>query len=305
MNQVRADVGLDAVAGGSDLGKLSSDMATLLTGLEDLEERQPDLPDEVKASLADAKNDIHQALQGEEAENIQENLLKVSEGLVEQIIQYEVALQELAQEEQRDQALFQQADQDWQAAVRQLSEDSAFFAQIQAEAEALNPVYAETMYKVAHAEQAVELSEELANNSRNLLNQILKERKKERKARKKYFVNDLINKYVIFLEISAVILDLVGNIYPPAKMVAAIIRGYVIPIVRLIQAAYNEDWDAFKDQLADFAVNMAVEAAAASVGMSPQGVERLKKSANAILEGDWETALLGGSWEEVREDLIV
>ena len=88
MNQVRADVGLDAVAGGSDSDKLSSNMATLLGQLQDLEKQVPDLPDDVKALLADAKGDINSALQGEEAEKIQENLLKSAEGLVVQVEQY-------------------------------------------------------------------------------------------------------------------------------------------------------------------------------------------------------------------------
>ena len=59
----------------------------------------------------------------------------MTERLTEQIIQYEAAIQEIDLEEQRDQYLFQQAEQDLQLALRELSQDSELFAQLQAEAE--------------------------------------------------------------------------------------------------------------------------------------------------------------------------
>ncbi|MDE5084733.1 MAG: hypothetical protein O4859_27445, partial [Trichodesmium sp. St18_bin1] len=236
LNQVRADVGLDAVAGGSDPAQVQSNIATLLGQLQDLEKQVPDLPDDVKALLADAKGDIHLALRGEEAEGIYENLLKVTEGLIEQANQHKAAILELEIEEQKDLQLLELANQDLQTATRQFLEEIQNGKTLQAEREQINPLHIETLTKVAYAEQAVEISQELAKNSKKLLEDILEKRKEERKARKKAFWNDLLGTLALILDIIGTILLFtpLAPIGKALKIAAGVIRG--------IQAAINGDW---------------------------------------------------------------
>jgi hypothetical protein len=266
VNQVRADVGLDAVAGGSDSDKLSSNMATLLGQLQDLEKQVPDLPDDVKALLADAKGEIHSALQGKEAENIEKNLLKVSEGLMEQINQHQAAIAQIELEEQQDAVLLQQAENNLQGATRKLLEEALTFQSLGAERELLTPLNLETLQKVAYAEQAVEISQELAQESRDLLNRIIKQRKEERKARKKSFLNELLGMLIQVFEIVATILDFTGIGAP----IAAALRAASM-IFQVILAAYNGNWDLLKRMVA----NQIFGSIGGSIFMN-------------VIEGNWE-----------------
>ena len=231
VNQVRADVGLDAVAGGSDSDKLSSNMARLLGQLQDLEKQVPYLPDDVKALLADAKGDLHSALQGEEAEKIQENLLKSAEGLVVQVEQYKREIAQLDQEEQWHNHLLAQAENDLQAASRDFLEGLQRSDLLSGEREIIDPLYIETLSKVAYAERAIEVSEDLAKQSKDLLNRILKQRKEERKARKNAFWNELLSTITT-------ILSIVSFFAGPAAVILRTVSG----ALSAVQAGINGDW---------------------------------------------------------------
>ncbi|NES64024.1 MAG: hypothetical protein F6K24_01560 [Okeania sp. SIO2D1] len=295
VNQARADVGLGAVAGGSDSAQLQSDMAALLGQLQNLEQQQPNLPDDVKALLADARGDIYLALQGEEAEGIYENLLKVVEGLNEQIVQYQAAIQEIDLEEQRDQYLLQQAEQDLQLAIRGLAKDSELFKKLQAEAAVLSPIHAEAIYKVAYAEEAVELSENLANSSRDLLNQILKQRKEERKARRKSFVNEIFKIWLMQLQIAAITLTVLSFMFPPLVLIVAALQLMIQAMtlaVQALQAIYNGNWAAFRDST--FNVKLLLKVVAVAVGIDPayiDAAESVYKAYEAYESGDNSSAI--------------
>ncbi|MDY7005779.1 MAG: S8 family serine peptidase [Cyanobacteriota bacterium] len=241
VNQARADVGLDAVGGGSDPAQLQSDMVVLLGQLQNLEQQQPGLPDDVKALLADAKGDIYLALQGEEAENIQENLLKTTVGLVGQIQNYQTEIAKLDSEELWDNQLLAQAENDLQAASRELVEELQRSQALSGEREIINPLYIETLSKVAYAEQAVDISQDLAKQSKDFLGQILEQRKEERKARKKAFWNDLLSTVSTVLSILGTALLIVGG---AGTLLASIgtILSTASAGVSAVQAAVNGDW---------------------------------------------------------------
>ncbi|NEP79643.1 MAG: hypothetical protein F6K39_16615 [Okeania sp. SIO3B3] len=310
VNQVRADVGLGAVAGGSDSAQLQSDMAALLGQLQNLEQQQPDLPDDVKALLADARGDIYLALQGEEAENIEKNLLKVSEGLMEQINQHQAAIAQIELEEQQDEALLQRAENNLQGATRQLLEEALTFQNLGAERELLTPLNLETLQKVAYAEQAVEISQELAEESRDLLNRIIKQRKEERKARKKSFLNELLGMVIQVFDIVATILEFTGIGAP----IAAALRAASM-IFQVVLAVYNGNWDLLKSMVAnqifgpvggsifmnviegnweavgETILLQAAKAAAAHFGLDPSVVDSAYGAYKAYESGDSKLAL--------------
>ncbi|NET41649.1 hypothetical protein [Okeania sp. SIO2B3] len=247
VNEVRADVGLDAVAGGSNSAQLQSDMAALLGQLQNLEQQQPDLPDDVKALLADARGDINLALQGEEAENIQENLLKTAAGLVGQIQNYQTEIAKLDSEELWDNQLLAKAENDLQTASREMVEELQRSQALSGEREIINPLYIETLTKVAYAEQAVDISQDLAKQSKDLLGQILEQRKEERKARKKAFWNELLSTVTLVVSIVAAALTLGASLAVSAatitsmKSIAATLRT-IVTVLNVVQSAYNGDW---------------------------------------------------------------
>ena len=300
VNEVRADVGLDAVAGGSDVGKLSSDMATLLGQLQDLEERQPDLPDDLKALLADARGDIHSALQGEEAENIQENLLKTAEGLVGQVQYYETEMAKLEQEEQWDAHLLAKVGNDLQAASREFIEEVQRAELLSGEREVINPLYIETLSKVAYAEQAVEISEDLAKQSKDILNQILKQRKEERKARRKAFFNELLTVVVLVVSIVAAALTLGASLVGSGTLLgmsatsmtamASTLRT-ITSVLSAVQAAYNGDWGGAVFNAVMAAVNYGAGDLTNSIDNLNQSIEAIETGKQLATAAELESAV--------------
>ncbi|NET59252.1 MAG: hypothetical protein F6K47_24860, partial [Symploca sp. SIO2E6] len=231
LNQVRTDVGLATIDGTVDAAQLQVQLAELLAGLQalDNQDNQIQLPDDLQALLAEVRGDILLALAGDEAKKIEENLLQVAEGLIEQINQYRTEISQIELEEQQDEALLQQAEQDIQAATLQLVQEIEQSQVLGKERDLLTPLNLEILHKVAYAEQAVEISDELAKQSKDLLGQILKQRKEERKARKKAFWNDLLSTITTVLSIASLVTG-VGAL------------GLIGTALRSVQAAINGDW---------------------------------------------------------------
>jgi len=221
------------------------------------------LPDDVKALLADAKGDIHSALQGEETENIQENLLKTVTGLVGQIQNCQNEMAKLDSEELWDNQLLAKAENDLHTASRELIEELERSQALSGEGEIINPVYINTLSKVAYANQAVDISENLAKQSKEMLGQILKQRKEERKARKKAFWNDLLGTVSTVLSILGTALLIVGGAGTLLASIGTILSTASAGI-SAVQAAVNGDWAG-----AIFSAVMAtVGYAASSIGNS-------------------------------------
>ena len=252
LNQVRSDVGLATVDGTVDTAQLQVQLAGLLTGLQSLQGQQAKLPDDLQALLTEVEGDILLALRGDEAKKIEENLLLVAEGLIEQIQQYRAEISQIELEEQQDKALLQQAEQNIQAATLQLLQEIEESNTLGAERELLTPLNLEVLQKVAYAEQAVDISEELAKNSKELLQDILKKRKEERKQRKNAFWTELLGTIALVYDVIGTILSFIPPLKPIAiafKVAAGIYRG--------IAAAINGDWSGAIYQIAKSVIEAA------------------------------------------------
>ncbi|GGA27644.1 hypothetical protein [Okeania sp. KiyG1] len=236
LNQVRGSVGLDNLEATENQAQLQTQLAGLLTNLQNLETNQPELPDDVKALLAEARGDIHLALQGKEAENIQENLLTAMDGLIGQIEQYKTEINRIDLEEQLDTQLLQQAESDLQGASRKLLKELERSGDLLEERDVIDPLYLEVLNKVALAEQAVDISEDLAQQSRGILEQIIEQRIAQRKARKKAFWNELLGVVSTVIGIVGAIISFTP-LAPIGWALSAANAG-----ISAIQAAINGDW---------------------------------------------------------------
>ncbi len=242
LNQARGNLGMTTLEATDDPVQLQTQLAGLLASLKDLEtQQQSDLPADLKALLAEARGDIHEALQGKEAANIQENLLKAMDGLIGQIEQYKTEISRIDLEEQWDIQLLQTAETDLQGASQQLLEELRRAEELSGEKQVIEPLYMEALTKVAYAEQAVSISEDLAKQSKEMLDQIIKQRVAERKARKKAFWNKILG---IISQVTGILSTVLMILSPafPAVIPFSIGLGAVSAGISAIQSAINGDW---------------------------------------------------------------
>ncbi len=238
LNQARGNLGMTTLEATDDPVQLQTQLAGLLASLKDLEtQQQSDLPADLKALLAEARGDIHLALQGKEAANIQENLLKAMDGLIGQIEQYKTEINRIDLEEQWDTQLLQTAQTDLQGASQQFLEELRRAEELSGEKQVIEPLYMEALTKVAYAEQAVDISEDLAKQSKEMLDQIIKQRVAERKARKKAFWNKILG-------IVSGVIGLLSAItfFIPGLQPLSIILGAASAGINAIQSIINGDW---------------------------------------------------------------
>ncbi|MCL1466090.1 S8 family serine peptidase, partial [Argonema galeatum] len=237
LNQARGQLGLATLDPTEDPMQLQTQLAGLLTSLKDLETQQPDLPDDVKALLAEARGDIHEALQGKEATTIQDNLLKAMGGLIGQIDQYKTEINRIDLEEQWDNQLLQTAQSDLQGASQQFLEELQKSEQLSGEKQIIDPLYQEALIKIAYAEQAVEMSNDLAEQGKKMLDEIIKQRVAERKARKKAFWNKILG-------IVSTVFSLLGAVltFVPGANLIGLALGAIGGAINVVQAAINGDW---------------------------------------------------------------
>ncbi|MEG3966135.1 peptidoglycan DD-metalloendopeptidase family protein [Microcoleus sp. T2B6] len=237
LNQARGNLGMTTLEATDDPVQLQTQLAGLLASLKDLETQQEsDLPADLKALLAEARGDIHEALQGKEAANIQENLLKAMDGLIGQIQQYKTEISRIDLEEQWDTQLLQTAETDLQGASQQLLKELQRAEELSGEKLVIEPLYMEALTKVAYAEQAVSISEDLAKQSKEMLDQIIKQRIEQRKLRKKMFWMKLLGIISTVIGIMATIAT-IGGFAPLAIGLGAASAG-----ISAIQSAISGDW---------------------------------------------------------------
>jgi N-acetylmuramoyl-L-alanine amidase len=277
LNDVRRDVGLADVGEIVDRDALNAELALLLAGLREIRAENADLPPGLDTLMQETEADLLLALKGEEAEEINAKLLEVAEGLIDQVQQYKAAIADLEREEQEDEALLQQAEQDLQGATLKL------FLQIQngetldAERELLTPLNLEVLQTVALADQAVEISEELANHSRDLLQQIIGRRKEERKQRNRAFWNETLGTLAMVLNLIGTILNFIPiPILKPIalafKLAAGIIQGIISGI--------NGDWVKAIYQITKSALNFLTNDLNVA-GLNPDTLKLVKQLSEA------------------------
>jgi len=235
VNAVRSQVGLEGVDGDFNPVQVQSQMATLLTQLQDLEQQQPDLPDNVKAALQQVETDLQDALQGKAQEVPRNNLISALETLILQGNTYQAELEKIAQEEALSTLLLGKVNNDLQEASREFLEGIDEANLLVEERKILTPVAMQTLANVAYAKNAVEISKDLAKEAKKLLNQIIDFRKQERKARKKYFWNSLISMAMTVLSVISLIAPYIS---PWLALGVALLQG----AMGVISSALNGDW---------------------------------------------------------------
>ncbi|NJS12363.1 MAG: hypothetical protein HC789_19285, partial [Microcoleus sp. CSU_2_2] len=236
LNNARGGLGLETLEATEDPVQLQTQLAGLLTSLKDLESQQPDLPDDLKALLAEVRGDIHLALQGKEASVVQENLIQAMEGLIGQVQQYKTEINRIDLEEQWDTQLLQIAQQNLQSASKQLLEELQRTEELGGERQVIDPLYLEALNKVAYAEQAVDISEDLAKQSKEILDKIIKQRIEQRKLRKKMF----------WLKVLGIIRNIIGILGFILKFTPLAPLGIALNLanagIGIIQSAITGDW---------------------------------------------------------------
>lgn len=236
LNQARSQLGLETLESPNNALEISTQMATLLGGIKQLQQQNPEFPDELKTLLNEANADIHAALQGKEAQTIQQNLLNAMSGLIEQINVYKTEINKIDFEDRLDNQLLETAQSDLQDASQQLLKELNRSGDLQGENEIINPLYLEALNKVALAEQAFDISEDLAKQSKGMLEEIIKQRIEERKLRKKAFWNKILGMISGVIGILGTILSFTP-LAPLGIALTAASAG-----INAIQSILNGDW---------------------------------------------------------------
>ena len=292
LNAARGDLGLEELTDGQAPVDVNTQMAALQSEIAALTGAESSLPEEVKALLATVQQDLDSALRGEEAETVQANLLQATEGLIAQVQHHRGQIDLLQQERARDEYLLSLAESDLQQASRLLIKESQEAALLADERKVLDPVQIEVLTKVAYAEQAVEISEDLARSSFDLLEQIIDQRKEERKAREKAFWNEMLSMVSTVLGLISTVLMLIPASAPFAAIAFNIGLGLALVAggISATQAAINGDWAG--------AIFSAVMAAASFVGGSigsslKVATAAAKQAGQVALEGTKQIFAMG------------
>jgi hypothetical protein len=236
LNVARSSVGLDTLESNINSGEVAVQLAGLLAGLQQLQGTNPEFPPDLNALLDEVNGDINAALQGKEASSIQDNLLNAMSGLIEQIDIYKNEINKIDLEDQLDSQLLQTAQVDLQGASQDLLKELARSSELQAERDVIDPLYMEVLNKIALAEQAVDISNDLAEQGKGMLDQIINQRIAERKARKKAFWNKI-------LSIVSSVIGILGTILsftPLAPLGIALTAASAG--INAIQSILNGDW---------------------------------------------------------------
>lgn len=237
LNDIRSELGMTDLDIVESPVQLQAQMAELLGQLDGLTAQQPDLPDDLKALLTEVKGDIHLALQGEEAANIQANLLAVADGMVEQIEQYKAELAQIDLENQAEEQLLQLAQSDLQAASQQFVAAAQQNQELRDQLDDLNIEYWSVLEGIAYAQQQVEISEQWAAQAHAALDQMIAQRKEARKQRKKAFWNKVLSAISTVTGIVGTIVSFIPGLQLVGVGLIAASAG-----INAVQAAVNGDW---------------------------------------------------------------
>ncbi|MDJ1176383.1 DUF4114 domain-containing protein [Roseofilum capinflatum] len=235
LNQARLDLGepeLKRPHNPAQLQQLTQLQATLAA----LQGQTATLPPDIDILLTEVQAEIDVALKAEEAEAIQPTLLEAMKVLVDQADLHQAEIAKLEQQDLQDRILLQRAQTDLQGASQQLLEELERSQKLQGEREIINPLYTEALTKVAYAEQAVAMSEEMARNAKDALQQIIDQRIAQRKARKKAFWGELLGMVSGIVGLLGTILSFTP-LAPLGIALTAASAG-----INAIWAAVNGDW---------------------------------------------------------------
>ena len=285
INDLRSDLGANPIEEIIKQADYKGELAGILADLDALQQRQPNLPQEIKTLLTATTQDIHTALQGKETKTIQDNLLKTATALVEQANKLNAEVAKLDQEEQKYVALLQQSETNLQSATKSLYDEIKNGQVSDQEKALINAKNLEILYQIGYAKGAVDLSSELAKQSKTILEQIIQGRIQERKARKKAFVNEIIGTVTLVISAASAVLTAGASLGINAAL--GLSAGTISSItatlntintsLSVLQAAYNGDWST-----AIFRAGLSLAGSLGDIaGLSPQTVTALKTSINS------------------------
>jgi hypothetical protein len=236
INNLRSDLGVNPIAEIIQLADYKGQLAGILTDIEALKEKQSSLPEATKTLLDNTIHDIHTALQAKETLTIEDNLLKSANALIEQSNTLKADVAKLQQEEQRYLDLLTQSETDLQGATKALYDEIQKSGVLDSEKTLLNAQNLEIFYKIGYAEGAVDLSSDLAKQSKEILEQVIAGRIEERKVREKATVNNILGTVTSILNVVGTILS-----FTPLAPIGATLK-VVASATSAVQAAYNGDW---------------------------------------------------------------
>ncbi|MGK7941916.1 MAG: FG-GAP-like repeat-containing protein [Crocosphaera sp.] len=249
LNDLRTDLGLQPIEDIIQQAEYKGQLAGILSELETIQS-QPELPENIQTILAETTADIHDALQGKEAQTIQENLLNSANALIGEANELQTEIAKLDAEEERLLGILEDSQTDLQGATKALYDEIIISQELGEETDDINQEYLEVLYKIGYAEGAVDLSSELAQQSKDILNQIIEGRIEERKARKKAFVNELLGTVTLVVSVVAAVATagaslagsgtLLGVSGTTLSTVATTLRT-IGASLSAVQSAYNGD----------------------------------------------------------------
>ncbi|MEA5533108.1 pesticin C-terminus-like muramidase, partial [Crocosphaera sp. XPORK-15E] len=245
LNDLRSDLGLQPIDDIIQQAEYKGQLAGILSDLETIQS-QPELPENIQTILAETTADIHDALQGKEAVTIQDNLLKSATALIEEANQLQTEIAKLDAEEAKYTGLLNQSETDLQGATKALYDEIIISQELGEETEEINQEYLEVLYKIGYAQGAVDLSSELAKQSKDILNQIIDGRIQERKARKKAAFNEIFGTITTVLAVAGVLFTggATLGLYSATSTLATLGTNLTLASGALsaVQSAYNGDW---------------------------------------------------------------
>ena len=256
LNDLRLDLGLQPIEDIVKLAEYKGNLAGILSDLDSFKQK-PGLPDSLKTLLAATTADLHNALRGEEAATIQDNLLKSANALITEANRLQTELTKLDAEETKLTGILTQSETDLKGAAKALYDQIQTSQALGDKFEGVNQQYLQVLYQIGYAQGAVDLSSDLAKQSQQMISQIIEGRVAERKVRKKASVNEIFSTVTLVIAVAAAVITAGQSLYlyttvpgitgatavaTASELTAVVALQTVGASLSAIQAAYNGDW---------------------------------------------------------------
>ncbi|MGK7943001.1 MAG: LamG-like jellyroll fold domain-containing protein [Microcystaceae cyanobacterium] len=243
LNDLREDLGLQPIEYIVKLAEYKGQLAGIAADLENYK-LDKTLPDHIQTLFDETQASLYDAIQGKEAATIQDNLLQSANALIEEATRLQTKINEYETEEDKLLGILNQSETDLQGATKALYDEIQAANALGDEYEEINQEYLEILYQIGYAQGAVDLSSELAQQSKTILDQIINSRVQERKARKKAAFNEIFGTVTLALSAVAAVAT-AGASLAAGNLVQPAISTTLISIssgLSAVQAAYNGDW---------------------------------------------------------------
>ncbi|WP_124975798.1 hypothetical protein, partial [Aphanothece sacrum] len=281
LNDLRKDLGLQPIEDIINKAEYQGQLAGILSDLNSLQAK-PNLPDNIKTILAQTSADIYDALQGKEAATIQDNLLNSANSLIAEANKLQAELTKLDAEESKLIGILNQSQTDLQGAAKALYDGIQKGEVLGETKEQVNQQYLEVLYKIGYAQGAVDLSSELAKQSKDILTQIIEGRIKEREARKKAAFNEIFGTIITVLAVAGALFTggATLGLYSATSTLATLGTNLTLASGALsaVQSAYNGDWAGAIFSLAMTAVSYQISNINSEIAQANKAVEVAKNT---------------------------